>query len=296
MPYAFAIGAISGSTTTIAEKMSITVPTISRITLIASRKTIFESTCSCVHATSFVGTSALTMKSVSAVDAKMMMKIAPIIAIASWLTAHSVRAVTVRNTRASRITDVEHRERGDLRQAEAGGEPEDHAERDEQLGQRLPEALRELGEAEPLARQALHDRDGDRYDRQHADQDEAGDHAGEQEALGVPVLGIEVGQAVDRAVDEQRQRGREQEAHRAGAGDEAHREPLGVAVADERRHQHAAERDDRHAGGAGEHGEQRAGADRDDREARRAASRAARWRTAPGGRRSAPRRAGSPRR
>ena len=55
MPYAFAIGAISGSTTTIAEKMSITVPTISSITLIASRNTIFDSTCACVHATSFVG-------------------------------------------------------------------------------------------------------------------------------------------------------------------------------------------------------------------------------------------------
>ena len=47
------------------------------------------------------------------------------------------------------------------------------------------------------------------------------------------------------------------------------REPLGVADAHERGHQHAAERDDRDAGGAGEHGEQRAGADRDDREAAR---------------------------
>ncbi len=44
MPYFSAIGAISGTTTTIAEKMSMTVPTTSRITLIASRNTIFECT------------------------------------------------------------------------------------------------------------------------------------------------------------------------------------------------------------------------------------------------------------
>src|SRR3569833_1325181 len=69
MPYALAIGPISGSTTTMAEKMSITVPTISRITLIASRNTIFDSTWDWVHATSLRGTSSVTMKLVSAVDA-----------------------------------------------------------------------------------------------------------------------------------------------------------------------------------------------------------------------------------
>ncbi len=118
----------------------------------------------------------------------------------------------------------------------------------------------------------LTDRDEDRDRRQHADQHEAGDDAGEQEPAGVPDLpacALDADQAVDGAVDEQRQRRREQQADRAGAGDQAHREPLGVAVADQRGHQHAAERDDRDARGAGEHREQRARADRDDREAAR---------------------------
>jgi hypothetical protein len=74
--------------------MSITVPTISRITLIASRNTIFDSTWDWVHVTSLPGTWSVTMKLVSAVDAKMMMKIAPTIASASRLTLHSTRGAS----------------------------------------------------------------------------------------------------------------------------------------------------------------------------------------------------------
>ena len=125
MPYAFAIGAISGSTTTIAEKMSMTVPTISRITLIASRNTIFDSTC-CLRpvARASSGTSAVTMKFVSTVDAKMMMKIAPTIAIASWLVVPQRVATRASAMRTARTTledahDVDDRQRGDLRQTEA---------------------------------------------------------------------------------------------------------------------------------------------------------------------------------
>ena len=103
------------------------------------------------------------MKSVSAVDAKMMMKIAPTIAIASRLVVHSTRGASglpqpgmSRDDADLEHDRVEHGQRRDLGQAEADDdEAEDHAERDEQLGQREQEALAELADVELLARQLL---------------------------------------------------------------------------------------------------------------------------------------------
>ena len=62
----------------------------------------------------------------------------------------------------------------------------------------------------------------------------------------------------DDAVEDQRQRGREEQAERAGGGEQADREALAIAVLEQRRQQQAAEREDRDARSAGEQREERA--------------------------------------
>ena len=73
----------------------------------------------------------------------------------------------------------------------------------------------------------------------------------------------------DDAVEDQRQRRRQQQPERSGGGQQPEREPLAIAVFEERRKQHAAQREDRHARPAGERGEERAEDRADDRGAAR---------------------------
>ena len=60
MPNTCASGMMSGTTTTMAEKMSITQPTSSRKMFRASRNSHFDSMCACVQSMSADGTCALT--------------------------------------------------------------------------------------------------------------------------------------------------------------------------------------------------------------------------------------------
>ena len=95
MPIRWAAGAISGTTITMAEKMSINMPTISSSTLRPRRKLHCAVKWARIQATSFSGTWAVTRKLVSAWAAKMMMKMAPTSAIDSRTTRH--RALILRS-------------------------------------------------------------------------------------------------------------------------------------------------------------------------------------------------------
>ena len=145
-------------------------------------------------------------------------------------------------------------ERADRRRFHRGGEAaeqraDDH-DRQRDLPFGVPQRRRRLAGRERWPVDVLVDGGADAPAGGHADEQQAGQDAADEQ-----VLDRRLG---DDAVEDERQRRRQQQPQRARRGEQPERELLAVAVLHQRREQQPAERENRHPRAAGEHREERA--------------------------------------